>query len=116
MANDPIAYDRGRVAQLFSNLLANALTYGAVAAPVHVRATTDKKWLELSVANKGDPIPAAALEQIFQPFTRGTVRPNQQGLGLGLFIASEIAHAHGGTLAVTSSPNETRFTFRMPLS
>jgi sigma-B regulation protein RsbU (phosphoserine phosphatase) len=115
MLNDPIAYDRGRVAQLFSNLLANALTYGAAATPIQVRATTDEKWLELSVANAGDPIPAAVLERIFQPFTRGAVRPSQQGLGLGLFIASEIARAHGGTLAATSSADETRFTFRMPL-
>jgi phosphoserine phosphatase RsbU/P len=43
------------------------------------------------------------------------VRPSQQGLGLGLFIASEIARAHGGTLTVTSSSEATRFTFRMPL-
>ena len=41
--------------------------------------------------------------------------PDQQGLGLGLFIASEIARAHRGTLTVASSPEETRFTFRMPL-
>ena len=49
------------------------------------------------------------------PIVRGDVRPNQQGLGLGLYIASEIAHAHGGTVEVTSDAEETRFTFRMPL-
>ena len=59
-------------------------------------------------------IPPAAMEKLFQPFERGAVRPNQQGLGLGLYIASEIARAHEGTLEVTSSPQQTCFTFRMP--
>ena len=53
------------------------------------------------------------LERLFQPFARGDVRPNQQGLGLGLYIASQIAQAHGGTIDVTSTAEETRFTFRM---
>ena len=64
----------------------------------------------------GDPIPPAAQEQLFQPFSRGSDQPGQRGLGLGLYIASEIAKVHGGTLTVASSPDETRFTFRMPLT
>jgi sigma-B regulation protein RsbU (phosphoserine phosphatase) len=80
-----------------------------------VQASTEGGFLELSVSNAGDPIPPAAMERLFQPFTRGAVRPSQQGLGLGLFIASQVAKAHGGTLYATSSPDETRFTFRMPL-
>jgi signal transduction histidine kinase len=70
--------------------------------------------LELAVANPGDPIPPATRERLFQPFTRASAQPNQQGLGLGLYIASEIARAHAGTLDVTSTPAETRFTLRMP--
>jgi signal transduction histidine kinase len=114
--NDPVNCDRTRLAQLLSNLLGNALTYGTPTQPIQVRATTDGQSFELSVANAGDPIPPAALDRLFQPFTRGAVRPSQQGLGLGLFIASEVARAHGGTLGVESSPTETRFTFRMPLA
>jgi signal transduction histidine kinase len=110
----PVMCDRNRIAELFSNLLGNALTYGAAQEPVRVRASTDDETFELHVSNGGDPIPVAALERLFQPFTRGAVRPNQQGLGLGLYIASEIAKAHGGTLEVASTPAETRFTFRMP--
>jgi signal transduction histidine kinase len=110
----PVICDAGRIAELFSNLLGNALSYGAIDQPIRVRAATDADHFELSVANAGVPIPADARERLFQPFTRGAVRPSQQGLGLGLYIASEIAKAHGGTLAVTSTPAETRFTFRMP--
>ena len=110
----PVDCDRSRIARLFSNLLGNALLYGKADAPVTVRASTREGTFELSVANAGDQIPAAALERLFQPFARGDVRPNHQGLGLGLYIASQIARAHGGTLDVTSTPAETRFTFRMP--
>ncbi|VVC55931.1 protein of unknown function [Beijerinckiaceae bacterium RH AL1] len=56
------------------------------------------------------------MDRLFQPFFRGEVQSSQQGLGLGLHISSEIAKAHGGTIAVTSSPVQTRFTFRMPLN
>jgi sigma-B regulation protein RsbU (phosphoserine phosphatase) len=83
--------------------------------PVRVQAFTDGDFFELSVSNAGSPIPPATMERLFQPFTRGAVRPSQQGLGLGLFIASQVAKAHGGRLEATSSPDETRFTFRMPL-
>jgi signal transduction histidine kinase len=110
----PVACDRGRIAQLFSNLLANALAHGDPAEPVRVRARTDDTAFELSVANAGEPIPPEEFERLFQPFARESERSGHEGLGLGLYIASEIARAHKGSLDVTSSPAETRFTFRMP--
>ena len=112
----PVKCDRPRIAQLFSNLLANALTHGDPETPIRVHAASGGKIFQLSVSNAGEPIPPAALEHLFHPFFRGVVRPSQQGLGLGLYIASEIARAHGGTLDVESSPAETCFTFRMPLA
>lgn len=111
---EPINCDTGRIAQLFSNLLSNALTHGATDQPVRVEASTDAGVFELSVANAGDPIPSVALDRLFHPFYRNAVRRDQEGLGLGLYIANEIATAHHGTLAVESTPEETRFTFRMP--
>jgi sigma-B regulation protein RsbU (phosphoserine phosphatase) len=102
--------------QLASNLLGNALTYGAADKPILIGASTMGGWFELFVANSGDPIRPAALESIFQPFSRGMLRASRQGLGLGLYIAHEIALAHGGKLDVLSAPAETRFTFRMPLN
>jgi sigma-B regulation protein RsbU (phosphoserine phosphatase) len=113
--SDPIYCDSVRVAQLLSNLLGNALMYGAPDLPIRVCAGRQEASFTLSVANGGRPIPPAAMERLFQPFTRGAVRPSQQGLGLGLFIAFQVAKAHGGTLEVESSPEETRFTFCMPL-
>lgn len=106
--------DRARIAQLLSNLLANALTHGAPDAPVRVQADTDSSVFRLSVANAGDPIPPETAERLFQPFTRAAGAESQQGLGLGLYIATEIARAHGGTLDVESDSRETRFRLRMP--
>lgn len=112
---DPIDCDRNRVAQLLANLLSNALAHGDPSSPIRVRAVTERGTLELSVANAGEPIPGATLSYLFQPFARSLGGRNRQGLGLGLYIASEIARAHGGTLEVASTSAETRFTFRMPL-
>ena len=110
----PVACDSARIGQLFSNLLGNALVHGAENEAVHVKAATGSRF-EITVCNKGEPIPAAAMEYLFQPFARGKVRPDQQGLGLGLYIASEIARAHEGRIDVASSPAATCFTFSMPL-
>ncbi|RYE88688.1 MAG: GAF domain-containing sensor histidine kinase [Hyphomicrobiales bacterium] len=107
--------DNARLAQMLSNLVANALTHGADDCPIVVRASTSSGVFELSVSNSGDIIPPEVAAELFKPFVRGSVRPSQQGLGLGLYICSEIAKAHGGTLDVSSAPEETRFTFRMPL-
>ena len=67
-----------RIAQLASNLIANALTHGDASKPIAVRARSDSSGFELSVVNAGLPIPAAALPRLFQPFERGAVLPGQQ--------------------------------------
>lgn len=113
--DSPVDCDRTRIGQLVSNLVGNALSHGATNQPVRVRAETRDGLFKLSVANAGDPIPEAAMEKLFEPFFRGEVRASRQGLGLGLHIASQIAQAHEGVLTVTSTPEETRFTFEMPL-
>jgi sigma-B regulation protein RsbU (phosphoserine phosphatase) len=110
---EPVDCDHGRIAQMLSNLVGNALTHGAAGAPIQVDATTLQGEFRLSVANEGNPIPHSKIERLFQPFYRGEVRSGQ-GLGLGLFIASQIAQAHGGSLSVASDASQTVFTFSMP--
>jgi signal transduction histidine kinase len=108
--------DQTRIGQLLSNLVANALTHGAADGVIRVAAAVCDDTFELSVANPGDPIPAETIKDLFKPFFRAAARPSLQGLGLGLYIAAEIARAHNGALSVESSPAETKFTFRMPVS
>jgi len=112
---EAVSVDAGRISQLMSNLLSNALTHGDPKAPVRLGAITRAGRLQVWVANAGPPIPATLIDRLFQPFFRGEVRASQQGLGLGLHIASEIARAHGGTLTVASDETETRFTLDLPL-
>ncbi|NKM57685.1 PAS domain-containing protein [Rhizobium anhuiense] len=111
----PINCDSGRIGQLVSNLLGNALTHGTPDEPVRFSAATDEQRLELWIANGGAPISSDAMTGLFQPFFKGEAGTSQRGLGLGLHIASEIARAHGGTIMVSSDDEETRFTFVMPL-
>lgn len=106
--------DARRISQLFSNLLGNALTHGDKTAPIDVLADSREGSFMLSVTNRGSKIPDAALKQLFQPFSRGKVKKDQQGLGLGLYIASQIAFAHGGTLSVDSTDEQTSFSFKLP--
>lgn len=112
--SDAVACDSARISQLLSNLVANALTHGLPDGVIHVYAVTTEEDFEISVSNAGKPIDKESLGNLFEPFKRERISPSKQGLGLGLYISSEIARAHGGTLSVVSDANETRFTFRMP--
>ncbi len=109
-----VAVDHERFAQMFSNLLGNAVTHGSAEHPIHVRSSIVNGELHLSVANAGPPIPRDAIQKLFLPFKRGKPGGRMQGLGLGLYIAAQVAEAHGGRLDVVSDDSETRFTFRMP--
>ena len=111
-----VSCDGPRMAQLLSNLVGNACVHGDPATPVTVDAFAMEQALELSVINHGFPISEAKMRTLFKPFSRQPGSAPAPGLGLGLFIASEIAIAHGGTLTADSSTIETRFTFRMPLA
>jgi signal transduction histidine kinase len=113
---DDLHVDHGRIGQMLSNMLGNAVTHGSPQEPIRVSAGIRDNALHMSVSNGGEPIPDAARAQLFQPFSRGIAGTSQQGLGLGLYIASQIAEAHNGRLEVASDERETRFTFVMPIA
>jgi len=110
-----VCADHARIGQSLSNLLTNAVVYGDPDQPIRLEAKLERQELTISVTNAGLPIPEAAMKRLFQPFVRGEVRPNQQGLGLGLHIASEIAKAHGGQLRATSTAEKTCFNLTIPV-
>ncbi|WP_314947746.1 GAF domain-containing sensor histidine kinase [Bradyrhizobium cosmicum] len=103
-----------RIGQMLSNLLGNAISYGDASQPIKVLASTIEAGFDISVVNKGEPIPAETMPRLFTAFDRGDVLPNQKGLGLGLYIAQEIARAHGGSIVASSVRDETVFTASFP--
>lgn len=113
--NCRIHCDRGRLQQLASNLLANALTHGSPHGPVRFNARVENGELVLTVWNDGDPIPADSIDKIFEPFWRRSTSSKREGLGLGLHICAQIVNAHNGKISVTSSRDGgTLFSVRLP--
>lgn len=106
--------DPDRIAQMASNLLANAVTHGSDDSAVLLEARTTDDVFTLAVTNSGERISEPALSQLFRPFFRGQVSNTRKGLGLGLYIVSEIARAHRGNMDVASTDDHSCFTFTMP--
>jgi signal transduction histidine kinase/DNA-binding response OmpR family regulator len=111
-------WDRDRLEQVFSNLIANAIHYGHPERPVTVEARAEDAVILVDVHNHGEPIPDEVRTQLFNPFRRGnndSRASKTAGLGLGLYISREIVVAHGGQLDVQSSSSEgTTFRVRLP--
>lgn len=111
-------WDEDRVAQALSNLMSNAIKYGAADTPVRVALDGSATGeMVVAVHNRGAEIPPETRESLFQPLVRGqTGDPTGTSLGLGLFIVREIAFAHGGSVDVESSDQGTTFSVRLPRS
>jgi signal transduction histidine kinase len=109
-------WDRDRIYQLLANLVGNAVQHGEPRSAIDIRVDGGETEVLIEVANRGEPIPPAVLPFIFQAFRRVRTahRSQSQGLGLGLFIANEIARLHGGSIAATSDSEGTTFRVRLP--
>jgi signal transduction histidine kinase len=108
-------WDEGRVDQIVTNLLSNALKYGA-GRPIEIWVRKQGSQAVVVVRDHGVGIPADEQERIFGPFTRATTARYHAGLGLGLWIAEQIARASGGRILVESRPEEgSTFTVELPL-
>lgn len=104
-----------RISQLLSNLLGNAVTHGSPTTPINLHIWQEGDQVIISVMNRGTPISPRLLPLLFEPFTRSEAGGRGEGLGLGLYIASQIATAHDGILTVSSSAElGTCFIARFP--
>ncbi|MBN8226131.1 PAS domain-containing sensor histidine kinase [Corallococcus macrosporus] len=108
-------WDRARVDQVITNLLTNALKYGA-GKPIHIRVRQEAGLAVVSVRDEGIGIPLEDQPRVFERFVRAVSERNYGGLGLGLFITQQIVEAHGGIVQVRSTPGEgATFTVMLPM-
>jgi signal transduction histidine kinase len=113
-------WDGARIAQVFSNLVGNALQHGAQTEPVTVHLDCGSDEIVARIKNKGAPIDRERMQSIFEPLVRFTEEDsighaNETSLGIGLYITREIVQAHEGVIHVEASNGEgTTFTVRLP--
>jgi signal transduction histidine kinase len=120
-AGDPHGeWDASRVRQAISNLMGNAVQHGAADAPIELALDGDGSEVQIAIHNGGPPIAPSELKRIFEPLVRGSnaehPRKNRPGsIGLGLYIAREVARSHGGDVVATSTEQDgTTFTIHLP--
>lgn len=108
-------WDEARLRQLVDNLVGNALQHSPADTAVELKVCGSVEGITLSVRNEGAAVPLEERATLFEPFTRGK-RAQGDGLGLGLYIARQIALAHGGRISVESGVGVgTRFIAWLPL-
>ncbi|TXC88885.1 sensor histidine kinase [Paraburkholderia azotifigens] len=111
-------WDGPRLQQLLGNLVSNAIAHGAADTPIGVAVTETDAEVLVEVSNRGAAIDDVTLERMFEPLERGLRHGDDShgkgGLGLGLYIASEIARAHDGAIEVRSDQTGTVFVVRLP--
>jgi signal transduction histidine kinase len=108
-------WDPDRLAQVFSNLISNAVRHGSPDAPLAIRVDgRDPCVVDIAIHNRG-AVPPDLLPVLFDPFRGTHRREGSQGLGLGLFISEQIVKAHGGRIRVESSEADgTTFSIHLP--
>jgi PAS domain S-box-containing protein len=107
-------WDRLRIEQVITNLLANAFKYAA-GSPVELSVTREGTEAVLVITDKGPGIPEEDLPRLFNRFERAAPMQHYGGLGLGLYVTREIVEAQGGTVSVENPPGGgARFTVRLP--
>jgi K+-sensing histidine kinase KdpD len=112
----PVRGDAGRLRQVVSNLIENAVKHSPAGMPVEVAATAVNGRVLIDVSDRGPGIAAEEQGVIFEKFGRASSAVGKPGTGLGLYLARSIVDAHGGTLAVESAPGRgARFTIALPV-
>jgi len=107
-------WDPLRLEQILGNLLSNAIKYGS-GRPIEVDVRASDEIVRVSVADRGIGIEKALLQRIFGRFERGVSVRHYGGLGLGLYVARQLAEAHGGTILAASEPGRgSTFTLLLP--
>lgn len=108
--------DLYRISQLFYNILDNAMKYGDPKESITIRVLCNANNFIISVINSGHTIPEFMKKNIFKPYLWKNTKNHVKHLGLGLYVAHEIAKAHQGSIDFSSEDGVTMFNFKMPVN
>ena len=116
LAEVPMSCDAGRIAQVVTNLLTNAIKYNYDGGEVRITTRLERNTAVLAVADTGQGIVPSALPRVFERFFMADESRTAGNAGLGLSICKAIVEAHGGSIDVTSSLGRgSTFTVRLPV-
>jgi signal transduction histidine kinase len=112
-------WDPDRIAQMLSNLIGNAVQHGDPDSPIQISASGTESVVRIEIHNKGAPIPESLRASLFDPLSRGAAQERIStitgSIGLGLYIARQIAKAHAGTVLLAASDHDgTTFAVELP--
>jgi DNA-binding response OmpR family regulator/signal transduction histidine kinase len=99
-----VELDELRLEQAITNVVHNAVRFSPKGAPIVIRLEGYEQEVRIIVHDQGVGIPADELEKVFSPFYQASNNPNEEGAGLGLYLAREIMRRHGGSIWIESSP------------
>ena len=112
-SGDLVRVDAVRIEEVLTNIIDNAIKYGAVEEPIDLELADEPTRIRVAVSDRGPGIPAEDRDRIFEPFHR--LSTQTRGVGLGLHIAREIMNLHGGSLTVAERPGGgTTFAITLP--
>lgn len=113
----PVTVDRGKIQQVLSNLISNAIKFSPPGTTVRAGARRSARSVEVWVHDQGPGIAAADLPRVFEKFSCGSTRPTggEGGTGLGLYIVDRLLRLHHGRISVHGSRSDgARFVFTLP--
>ncbi|MCD9026433.1 sensor histidine kinase [Cohnella silvisoli] len=112
-----LEYDRDSLAQVFRNLIDNAILHGGDGKFLGIRLNVGNESVQIEIEDRGKGIPQEELEHVFDRFYRVDKGRQSNGLGIGLSLSNEIVNRHGGRITIRSVPNKsTIFTVSLPLN
>lgn len=107
-------FDLVSVEQMVTNLVSNAVKYGA-GKPIDVQAAVEESWAVLTVVDHGAGIPPAEQQRVFERFDRGRADPLPGSYGVGLWIVRKLVELHRGTVTLDSKASGSTFVIRLPI-
>jgi signal transduction histidine kinase len=109
-----VTADRTRLRQILINVLTNAIKFNNCGGFVGIRTEVQDNSICIVVTDSGKGIPASVLPRIFEPFVRAANADEEEGTGIGLWVARQLVERMGGSISASSSISGSEFSIQLP--